>query len=379
MAERLQPSGIRAVFDRALELERSGRNIVHLEIGRPHRASPEVATRAAIAALERGDVHYTPNRGTPPLREAIGSRAGRPAREVIVTSGGSEAAAAATFAVVDPGDEVIILDPAWPHYDGHVRLAGGVPVHVPCEAAEAFQPDPDRVEAAVTRRTCALIVSSPCNPTGTVIDAERIAALAGLCVTHDIVALSDEIYSDFVYDGAVHRSIAAEPGMTERTVIVDSCSKSWSMTGWRVGWAIAPPAIGDRLNAVHQHLGVCAPAFAQAGAQAAVAEGGSHTQAMVTEYADRRRALVAAIADLPSISLEMPRGAFYAFPSIEGTDPARRLLEQAGVAVVPGQVFGSAYAGHIRISYAVSGRTLDEGLARLRGFATHDGQRDRAW
>jgi aminotransferase len=272
------------------------------------------------------------------------------------------------FAVVEPGDEVIIVDPAWPHYDGHVRLAGGVPVHVQCEATEAFRLDPDRVEAAITGHTRALVISSPCNPTGAVIDGERIAALARLCIRHDLIALSDEIYSDFVYDEAAYCSIADEPGMAQRTVVVDSCSKSWSMTGWRVGWAIAPSAIGERLNAVHQHLGVCAPAFAQAGARAAVLQGGPHTVAMIEEYGERRRALVAALADLPAVSLDMPLGAFYAFPAVKGREPARRLLEEAGVAVVPGETFGEAWTSHIRISYAVSEDTLAEGIARLQAF-----------
>lgn len=367
MTDRLRPSGIRAVFDRALELERSGRDIVHLEIGRPHLGSPEIATRAAVEALERGEVHYTPSRGTPALREAIGQRAGCSADDVVVTSGGSEAVASAMFAVTEPGDEVIILDPAWPHYDGHVRLAGGVPVHVRCAPEDGFQPDPDRVAAAITGRTRALVLSSPCNPTGAVIDAERLGALAALCVEEDLIALSDEIYASFVYDGAVHRSIADEPGMAERTVVLDSCSKSWSMTGWRVGWAIAPRAVADRLNAVHQHLGVCAPAFAQAGACAAILGADEHTRLMIEEYDDRRHALVAGLGDLPGVSLPLPPGAFYAFPKIDG-DGGQRLLEEAGVAVVPGDVFGESFGRHIRISYAVSEATLEEGVRRVRAL-----------
>lgn len=368
MADRLRPSGIRAVFDRALELERSGRKIVHLEIGRPHLGSPEPATRAAVAALARGDVHYTPSRGTPELREAIAERAGRDPNEVVVTSGGSEAVAAAMFAVVGPGDEVIILDPAWPHYDGQVRLAGGVPVHVASSARDCFQPDPDRVRAAMTPRTRALVVSSPVNPTGAVLEPERLSALASLSVDHDLIALSDEIYADFVFEGARHHSISREPGMVDRTVILDSCSKTWSMTGWRVGWAIAPRAIEPRMTAVHQHLGVCAPSFSQAGAKAAIAEGGAHSQAMIAEYGTRRRELIDALQSAPGVSLSPPSGAFYAFPAVACDQPAQRLLEEAGVAVVPGEVFGEDYTGHIRISYAVSAAALHEGIRRIGDF-----------
>lgn len=372
MAERLRPSGIRAVFERALELEREGRDIVHLEIGRPHVGSPEVAIRAAVEALESGDVHYTPNRGTSDLRAAIGQRAGRPGDDVIVTAGGSEAVACAVLATIQAGDEVLILDPAWPHYDGHVRLAGGTPVHVPRSADEGFQPDPERVAAAITRRTRMLIVSSPCNPTGAVFAHERVSALAGLCVEHDLIALSDEIYSSFVYGGARHWSIAAEPGMEDRTVIADSCSKTWSMTGWRVGWAIAPRGLGDQINAVHQHIGVCAPAFAQAGARAAILGGGDHARALVAECDQRRELLLGGLDGLSGAHLETPYGAFYALPAIDVPAAAARLLEDAGVAVVPGEVFGAAYRGHVRISYAVGEQALSEGLRRLRRLLSED-------
>lgn len=366
------------MFDRALELERDGRRIVHLEIGRPHFGSPPVAVRAAVAALEAGTVHYTANRGLPELRAAIADRTGRADAEIVVTAGGSEAVAAAVLAIIEPGDEAIVLDPAWPHYDGHVRLAGGVPVHVPCRGEDGFQPDPERVRAAITPRTRLLVVSSPSNPTGAVIEPENVAALAALCRERDLVALSDEIYASFVYDGAQHCSIASEPGMTERTVIADSCSKTWSMTGWRVGWAIAPPPLAAAINVVHQHLSVCAPAFAQAGAVAALREGGRHTDAMVREYGERRRDVLAGLGDLDAVRLRAPAGAFYAFPRLEipgvgGEQAAIRLLEDAGVALVPGGAFGEGFDDHIRISYAVSASELSEGLSRVRELVTRSG------
>ena len=232
--------GIRAVFDRALELERDGRSIVHLEIGRPHLGSPPVAVRAAVAALEAGTVHYTANRGLPELRAAIADRTGRADAEIVVTAGGSEAVAAAVLAIIEPGDEAIVLDPAWPHYDGHVRLAGGVPVHVPCRGEDGFQPDPERVRAAITPSTRLLVVSSPSNPTGRGDRAgERGGARGALSGAGPHRAIGRDL-CELRLRGAEHRSIASEPGMAERTVIADSCSKTWSMTGWRVGWAIAP-------------------------------------------------------------------------------------------------------------------------------------------
>ena len=373
MGEKLRPSGIRAVFDRALALERAGRDIVHLEIGRPHRGSPEVAVRAAADALAAGSVHYTPNRGLPELRDAIAERAGRTEEEVVVTAGGSEAVAAALFAILGPGDEAIVLDPAWSHYDGHVRLAGGTPVHVSCLAGEGFLPDLDRVGAAITPRSRVLIVSSPSNPSGAVMEPEHVGGLAALCREHDLIALSDEIYASFLYDGARHHSIAAEPGMAERTVIADSCSKTWAMTGWRVGWAIAPRALVASINVVHQHLTVCAPSFAQAGALAALRDGQAHTLAMVREYGARRRELLEALSASEAVHLEAPAGAFYAYPRLDipglsGEDAAMQLLEQAGVALVPGGVFGADFSDHVRISYAVSADELADGLTRIRTF-----------
>jgi len=370
----LRPSGIRLIHDRALELERIGRRIVHLEIGRPYFDSPGVAKDAAVAALRAGQVHYTPSRGLPELRERIASRHGRRVEEVVVTAGGSEAVVAAVLAVLQPGEQAIVLTPAWPHYQGHVRLAGGTPVFVPCRCEDGFQPDPDQVAAAITSRTRMLIVSSPSNPSGAVIEPARLAALARLCVEHDLIALSDEIYAGFLYGAARHRSIAAEPHMTERTVIVDSCSKTWSMTGWRVGWALAARPLADALNVVHQHLGVCAPAFAQAGAIAALDAGAGHACAMLAACAERRDALLAGLGDLDGVRLRPPQGAFYAFPRIEapggadGCELAARLLEEAGVATVPGAVFGEPFAAHIRLSYAVSGAELAGGLERMRAL-----------
>ena len=311
------------------------------------------------------------NRGTPALREAIATRSGRSVQELVVTAGGSEAVAAAVFATIRAGDQAIVLDPAWPHYDGHVRLAGGAVVHVCCLAEDGFQPDAERVAAAITPRTRLLVVSSPSNPSGAVLDHASIAALAALCRERDLIVLSDEIYANFLYDGARHHSIAAEPEMAQRTVIADSCSKTWSMTGWRVGWAIAPSPLAASINAVHQHLSVCAPAVSQAGAVEAVRRGQAHAQAMALEYRARRAQLLACLAELDAVWLEPPAGAFYAYPRLEvpglsGEQAARHLLEDAGVAVVPGGVFGRGYDAHIRISYAVSAQELTEGLRRLR-------------
>lgn len=363
MADGLPPSPIRAIFDRAAQLEREGRDIVHLEIGRPHLGAPQAARAAAIAALQGGADHYTANRGTGELLAALAARTGHdPADELIVTTGGSEAVALALLAVLDRDDEVLIVDPAWSHYDGLTRIAGGVPVHVPSDAADGFQPDPQRIAAALTPRSRVLVVSSPANPTGAVWARERLAALAELCVAHDLIAVSDEIYAPFVYESAEHVSIATLDGMRERTIVCDSWSKRYAMTGWRVGYAAAPATLSSRMLSVHQHLAICAAPFAQAGALAALTDGDSHTASMVDAYGALRARLLEA---LPSDALVPPDGAFYAFPRLgEGT--ARRLLEEAGVATVPGEAFGPQYAAHLRISYAVDAADLETGLERLR-------------
>lgn len=372
----LSPSGIRAIFDRAQQLEAEGRRIVHLEIGRPHASSPPEAVEAARRALADGLVHYTANRGLPELRAEIARRLARDGREydpdteIVVTAGGSEAVVAALAALLEPGDEAIVLEPAWPHYAPILRLAGAVPVTVAATAPGRLLPDPEAIAAAAGPRTRAIVVSSPCNPSGAVFPRPLLEAIARLCAERDLYAISDEIYEAFVYGDARHHSIAACEGMREQTVVVNSCSKTYAMTGWRVGWAAAPAPIATRINTVHQYLSVCAPSFAQAGALAALREGDAFVAALVAEYAQRRDEVVAAFADLPGADLPTADGAFYAFPRIDGIDDAEplaaRLLEEHGVAVVPGRVFGDAYASHLRISYAVERETLAEGLAAIR-------------
>ncbi len=387
MAAAIPPSGIRRVFDRAAELERSGRSIVHLEIGRPHLSSPAVAAEAAADALRAGQVHYTASRGTIELRRALaewliarGAPSYSPDEELVVSVGASEALIAALHALLETGDEVLILEPCWPHYDGQVILAGGVPRHVRCAAADGFVPDLDAVHAAVTARTRVLIISSPCNPSGAVIDRVSLDMLAALCLEHDLHALSDETYAAFVYDEQRHHSIASCPGMRSRTVLVDSFSKTFAMTGWRVGWVAAPAPLCARITAIHQHLTVCAPSFAQVGALAALRGAGTFLRAMRDDYQQRRDTLNARLHELPGVELVRPAGALYAFPRVapvgdDAGDVAMRLLEEAGVASVPGAVFGAGYEAHLRLSFAVSAGELDEGLRRIERFlaSSHGG------
>jgi aminotransferase len=373
------PSGIRAIFDRANQLEAAGRSIVHLEIGRPDRDSPAVAKRAAAAALDAGAVHYTASRGLPELREAIADglrksigTAYEPGTEIVVTAGGSEAVFAAVMAVAGRGDQAIVLEPAWPHYAAHLELAGVETLRVSCGASTGFLPDPDRVEAAIGPRTRLLILSSPTNPTGAVLPRESLEALAEIVERHGLMVISDEIYERFTYDGARHLSIAGLPGMRERTIVANSLSKTYSMTGWRVGYAAAPAEMSAAITAVHQYLSVCAPAFAQHGAVAALRHGEPFVEEMVGAYGERRRQLIDGLASVPALDLTPPAGAFYAFPRLTGgedaAEVATRLLEEAGVAVVPGAVFGARFGAHLRLSYAVGPEVLADGVDRIRAF-----------
>jgi aminotransferase len=375
----LAPSGIRAIFDRAHALEAEGRSIVHMEIGRPDFDSPPAAKRAAAAALERGEVHYTASRGLAELREAISAKLAErngleydPASEIVVTAGGSEAVLAIALAACEPGDAAVVLDPSWPHYVPQLSLAGVTAARVPCRPEDGFVPDPERVEAALPPRARLLVISSPSNPTGAVIPADVLAALAGVAERNDLLVVSDEIYERFVYDGAEHVSMAALPGMRGRVAIANSFSKTYSMTGWRIGFVAAPSELAARVTAVHQYISVCAPSFAQRGAIAALRDGEDFVAEMVATYGRRRTELLDGLAGLAAIELDPPPGAFYAFPRLadgtNATDVAMRLLEEAGVAVVPGAVFGNGFEAHMRVSYAISRESLAAGVERLRSF-----------
>ena len=355
---------------------------MHLEIGRPHFDSPSEAKKAVFEALDSGFVHYTSNRGILSLREAITERLTRDVgvsydagREVIVTAGGSAAIASTIFALLSPGDEAIVFDPTWPHYDAQIRLAGAVPIHIYCSPDTGFKPDFERVQSAISSRTRLIIVSSPSNPSGAVFDRKTLSNLAELCCKHDLSVISDEIYSRLLHDGSQHTSIASFPEVSERTVIVNSFSKTYSMTGWRVGFAAAPACLADRINTVHQYISVCAPSFAQMGALAALIHSDGHVNRMVSEYRERRKMLLEGLKKIKSVVLEPPEGAFYAFPKVRlqsDDDLALRLLEEKGVAVVPGRVFGTGFEDHIRISYAVSAAELTEGINRINDFLVSD-------
>jgi aspartate/methionine/tyrosine aminotransferase len=370
-------SGIRRVLERAAVLEKQGKKILHFEIGRPDFDTPAPIKQAAIKALEEGQVHYSSNYGVPALRNAIAEKLERenglhyrPEDEIIVTVGANEAVGAAFMALLDPGDEVIVPDPAWLHYRWCAELCGARAVPAPCLAANDFVPDPDEVARLITPRTRLLVVNTPNNPTGAVYPREVLDALAGLARKHDLVVMADEIYEHMIYDGAQHHSFAALPGMWERTLTVNGLSKAYSMTGWRLGFVSAPRAFCDLIIRVHQYTVSGATTFAQFGAVEAYTGDQEVVAEMVASFDRRRRILVDGLNGIQGIDCPEPKGAFYAFPGIQGTgrsseDLAEVLLEEAGIAVVPGDAFGEYGAGHLRFSYAASDDDLREGVERI--------------
>jgi len=375
-AERMETvpfSGIREIFEECDRLEAAGRDVVHLEIGRPDFDTPDPVKEAGIEAIREGKVHYTSNYGVAPLREAIAEKFAAdnglsydPDAEVLVTTGATEAVLSTVMAFAGPGDEVLVPDPAWT-YTSMIHLAGATPAPYGIDPDAGFQPDLDSLAEAVSPDTTLLIVNSPHNPTGGVLDEERAAALREFAVQHDLVVLSDEIYEKIVFDGAAHHSLAGLDGMRERTVTVNGFSKAYSMTGWRLGYLGAPEHLMDALVRVRQYTTTCAPSISQwAGVRAL--EGSLH-EPLVEAFERRRDRVVERIAEVPGMSCPEPQGAFYAFPTVpdgaeDGHDFAYSLLREAGVALVPGDVFGDQ-PDRVRIAYSNSLARIDEAFDRI--------------
>lgn len=365
-------SGIREVFEQANRLEESGAAVTHMEIGRPDFDTPAHIKTAAIKALENGQVHYSSNRGIPELGHAIAKRLERengirvdPETEVLVTVGCTEAVLVAFLAFFGGGEEVLIPDPSWQMYAGCAGLVGARPVPVLLREENGFEFDPGDVAARITPRTKTLVLCSPHNPTGAVLETKTVQTLARLCLEHELLVLSDEIY-----DGANHTSIASLPGMFERTVTINGFSKAYAMDGWRLGYAAGHRGLVRHMLKAHQHATTCANTFAQFGAVAAYRGPQECVAEMVQEF-DRRRFLIEALNSLPGITCAPPRGAFYAFPAFRGYGMdshamAAYLLEEARVACVPGTAFGAGGEGFIRLAYSTDYESLVAGTERMR-------------
>jgi aspartate/methionine/tyrosine aminotransferase len=377
----LHGEGALAVYSRAKELEHAGRSIIHLELGEPdfHPAAPVVdAVRDAVAA---GRDRYCPTRGVPALREAVAGYLRRTRRidvaaeQVLVAPGCKMALSLAMMALIEPGDEVLYPDPSFPIYPSFTRGLGATAVAFGLEEKNQFQPDLDEIVAKITPRTTVIIFNSPNNPTGTVFSGAALEKLAVLAQKHDLWILADEIYARILFGGE-YQSIWALPGMAERTVIIDGFSKSFAMTGWRLGYAVAPVRVIDAMDLLVLNTFTCAAEFTQVAAIEALRDSTSAVDAMVEEYRKRRDLFVAGLNQISGFRCQPPQGAFYAWVNIEETglsaeEVQKILLEEAGVAGIAGAAFGGGGKNYLRFSLVSARNLLEEALERMQRVSMH--------
>ena len=380
-ADRMSQLGTETAFEvlaKARALEAKGRSVVHLEIGEPDFDTPASIRAAAVRALEEGFTHYGPSAGLPEVREAIAAFISRDrklsvaADQIVVTPGGKPVLTFAVLACVNPGDEVIVPNPGFPIYESAVRFAGGTAVPLVLKEERGFRFGAADVKALITPKTKMLILNSPHNPTGSVLSPGDIDEIAALVRDRDIWVLSDEIYSKILYDG-VHESIATRPGMQERTVILDGFSKTYAMTGWRLGYGVMNPTLVKHVARLATNVYSCATSFVQRVAPTALGGPQDDVKAMVAEFRRRRDAIVAGLNEIPGVTCTKPSGAFYVFPNVKGlgmksSEVEHALLEEAGVAALSGTAFGSYGEGYLRFSYANSIENIREGLKRFGAF-----------
>ena len=373
----MPPSGIRRFFDMLAEMK----DVISLTIGEPDFTTPEHITRAAIASLEAGETHYTANGGMLELRELIADNLRDryaveydPRTELVITVGASEGVDASLRATINPGDEVIYHEPCFVAYAPCIQLAGGVAVPVATTDETDFRVTADMIRAAITPRTKAIFLGYPNNPTGAVLDRSDLEAIADVAEEHDLLVFSDEIYDRLVYGSHEHTAFSALPGMRDRTVLLGGFSKTYAMTGWRIGYVAAPAELMNGIAKVHQYGIMCAPTSAQYAAIEALRNGDEAVREMHDEY-DRRRRYMTERFNAIGMSCFEPMGAFYCFPHVtactglDATAFAEQLLEEERVGVVPGTAFGPSGAGHVRVCYATAFDQIVEAMDRIERFA----------
>lgn len=371
----LKAEGAYEILSRAQELERKGQQIIHLEIGEPDQATFENVRQAGVEAIEGGQTRYTPSAGSRELREAIAEDASRrrgisvDPNQVVVSPGAKPNLFFPVLALVQTGDEVIYPDPGFPTYRAMIEVAGGVPVPVPLLEERSFSFDLEALKERVSSRTKLIVINSPGNPTGGVMHLADLDVVAHIAREHDCWVLSDEIYTRIVYDDEA-TSIASIDGMRERTIIMDGFSKTYCMTGWRLGFGIMPEVLARRVSLLLTHSVGCTAQFTQIAGIEALRGPQDQVSYMVEQYKNRRDVIVQGLRDLPGVTCLLPQGAFYAFPNISALRTssealAELLLEEAGVALLPGTAFGTNGEGYLRISYANSQENLEEALRRM--------------
>jgi len=374
----VQPSATVMVSDRARAMARQGVDVINLGSGDPDFDTPSHIVEAALEAIRSGYTHYVSSAGIAELRTAIAKKLRKengldfdPDSEIIVTPGGKLALFAAVMATVDEGDEVLILDPAWVSYVPCVQLAGGVAVHVPLSKGDNFRVTEAGLRAKLTSRCKLLILNSPNNPTGRVLTPVELAAIANVALAHNLWVLSDEIYERILFDGRQHISVGSLPDMLDRTIIINGFSKTYAMTGWRLGYVAAKARLAQEILKIQQHSVTCAGSFTQYAGTAALTGPHHAVLHMVEEYRKRRDIITEGLNSLPGVSCHLPEGTFYAFPDILGTgmssmEFADMLLSQAKVAVTPGIAFGKSGQGHVRLSFANSTQLIEAAIERMR-------------
>lgn len=372
--EAISASGIRRFFELIANLD----GVISLGVGEPDFVTPERYSRAAFEAVERGETHYTSNYGLAALREAIADHLQRlygvrydPQREIIVTIGVSEGLLLTTHALLDPGDEILCPDPYYVAYPPSVALAGGTLIPVPTDMERQFRVTAEEIEARITPRTKAILLGYPSNPTGAQMTREDLSAIADVAARHDLIVISDEIYDRLSY-GMEHTCFASLPGMKERTVLLGGFSKSYAMTGWRVGWICAPSDILEAMMKIHQYIIMSAPTPSQYAALEAITNGEEDVRRFVAEFDRRRKLMVKGVQGM-GLTVYEPHGAFYVFPSIRSTgmddvEFAERLLDEEKVVVIPGSTFGECGRGHVRMCYAAPYNLIEEALERIGRF-----------
>jgi aspartate aminotransferase len=368
----LKPSATVEMTERVRQARQAGRDIIGLSSGDPNLPTHPSVIEAAYRAMKDGETHYSPSPGKPSLRNAIARRLSMESgseyisEQIIVTPGGKFAVFAGVLSVVEPGDEIILLDPCWVSYGPCVKMAGGIPIVVPA----LKKIDPERLEKAITSRTKMIIVNSPVNPTGRVISKPELETIIRLAQKNDLWILYDEVYKNILFEPELRISIQTIENVCDRLLVVNSFSKEYGMTGWRIGYLAAPRGFYKDIRKILQHSVYCVPPFIQAAAEAAIALPAEIMAAHVAEFKRRRDFLASKLNDIPAISCDAPAATFYLFPAVEKDDwtVATEWLDKLNVAVLPGSVFGAAGEGHIRLSFTSEIHLLQEAIRRIEQY-----------
>ena len=372
----MRPSPIRKMFEMALGME----NVVHLSLGEPDFSTPINIKEAAIESLTRGETHYTPNAGSPLLKRAIAKHLKvydkveyDPETEVVVTASGMEALYLTMLAILDPGDEVILADPSYVNYRDQVVMCNAIPKFVQVDQKEGFNFNCENLRKAINSKTKAILMNTPANPTGAVASRELLEKIAQIAIENDLLIIFDEVYKYFLYDDLEFCNIASIPGMKERTIVIDSFSKTYAMTGWRIGYIAGPKEITEKIPKIHENIVSCVAAFMQCAAIEALENSKAAIEQMKKEYLTRRDIIYNGISKIEGLSCLKPQGAFYLFVDIKrlglsSEEFALRMLREGGVVLLPGSAFGESGEGFVRLSYATSIENIQEGLRRIDQF-----------